>query len=158
MWRFYLFAVWAIGLAVLPAAAAEMQKAEVLKINDGDTVRLAVNGTEIKLRLSDIDCFENKRNIRQKWQAEIYGLTETEVLHRGEHSAGVLTALLQENREFVYVTLNGKDVYRRYLGTLWIVRDKQALNVNRYMLEQGGCVSYLPKPRRWKPKRKTVDF
>lgn len=54
----------------------------------------------LKLRLLEIDCFENKPNLRAKWQAETYGLTETEVLYRGEQSASVLKKLWQSNRDF----------------------------------------------------------
>ena len=83
------------------------------ELGDGDTVLLAVNGEEIKLRLLEIDCFENKPNLRAKWQAETYGLTKTEVLHRGKQSAVVLKKLWRDNRAFFYVKLKGKDVYRR---------------------------------------------
>lgn len=92
-----------IGIFLLftqPLLAADIKKADVLKITDGDTVLLAVDGKEIKLRLSEIDCFENKRNLRAKWQAETYGLTETEVLYRGEQSAVVLKKLWQSNQAF----------------------------------------------------------
>ena len=67
----------AIGIILLfaqPLSAADLNKADILKITDGDTVLLAVNGEEIKLRLLEIDCFENKPNLRAKWQAETYGL------------------------------------------------------------------------------------
>lgn len=63
----------AIGIILLfaqPLSAADLNKADILKITDGDTVLLAVNGEEIKLRLLEIDCFENKPNLRAKWQAE----------------------------------------------------------------------------------------
>lgn len=83
----------AIGIILLfaqPLSAADLNKADILKITDGDTVLLAVNGEEIKLRLLEIDCFENKPNLRAKWQAETYGLTKTEVLCRGKQSAAVL--------------------------------------------------------------------
>lgn len=146
----------AIGIILLfaqPLLAADIKKADVLKITDGDTVLLTVDGDEIKLRLLEIDCFENKPNLRAKWQAETYGLTETEVLYRGEQSASVLKKLWRNNRAFFYVKLKGKDVYRRYLGTLFIIRKDLELDVNRYMLKDGGCLPYRPKPRRWKPKQ-----
>lgn len=145
-----------IGIFLLftrPLLAADIKKADVLKITDGDTVLLAVDGKEIKLRLSEIDCFENKRNLRAKWQAETYGLTETEVLYRGEQSAVVLKKLWQSNQAFFYAKLKGKDMYRRYLGTLFIIRNNLELDVNRYMLKDGGCLPYRPKPRYWKPKQ-----
>lgn len=91
----------AIGIILLfaqPLSAADLNKADILKITDGDTVLLAVNGEEIKLRLLEIDCFENKPNLRAKWQAETYGLTKTEVLHRGKQSAVVLKKLWRDNR------------------------------------------------------------
>ena len=146
----------AIGIILLfaqPLSAADLNKADILKITDGDTVLLAVNGEEIKLRLLEIDCFENKPNLRAKRQAETYGLTKTEVLHRGKQSAVVLKKLWRDNRAFFYVKLKGKDVYRRYLGTLFIIRNDIEIDVNHYMLKYGGCLPYRPKPRRWKPKQ-----
>ena len=146
----------AIGIILLfaqPLSAADLNKADILKITDGDTVLLAVNGEEIKLRLLEIDCFENKPNLRAKGQAETYGLTKTEVLYRGKQSAAVLKKLWQDNRAFFYVKLKGKDVYRRCLGTLFIIRNDIEIDVNHYMLKYGGCLPYRPKPRRWKPKQ-----
>ncbi len=145
-----------IGVLLLfaqPLSAADLNKADILKITDGDTVLLAVNGEEIKLRLLEIDCFENKPNLRAKWQAETYGLTKTEVLHRGKQSAAVLKKLWRDNRAFFYVKHKGKDVYRRCLGTLFIIRNDIEIDVNHYMLKHGGCLPYRPKPRRWKPKQ-----
>lgn len=146
-------AISIILLFAQPLLAADLKKADILKITDGDTVLLAVDGDEIKLRLLEIDCFENKPNLRAKWQAETYGLTQTEVLYRGEQSAAVLKKLWRNNRAFFYVKLKGKDMYRRYLGTLFIIRNDIEINVNRYMLKNGDCLPYRPKPRRWKPKQ-----
>jgi len=145
----------ALGITLLfaqPLSAETLQKATILKVTDGDTVLLVTNKTEIKLRLSKIDCFENKRNNRIRWQAETYGLSEAEVLSRGHRSALILKKLLKQNEDFIFVSLKGKDAYRRRLGTLFIIRSNTILDVNQYMLTTGGCVLYQPKPRNWRPK------
>lgn len=133
--------------------ATELIKADIVKINDGDTVRLIIRGQEITLRLLDIDCFENKRNNRVKWQAETYGLAEVEVLHRGKQSAEILKTLLIANQANIYVSLKGRDYYRRRLGTLFVLKQGEMVNINRYMLQFGGCMPYLPKPKNWEPKQ-----
>ena len=121
----------AIGIILLfaqPLSAADLNKADILKITDGDTVLLAVNGEEIKLRLLEVLC-------------------------RGKQSAAVLKKLWRDNRAFFYVKLKGRDVYRRRLGTLFIIRNDIKIDVNHYMLKYGGCLPYRPKPRRWKSKQ-----
>lgn len=157
MWRYLIqLTAGALLLAALPLWAGDLQKADVLKITDGDTVLLVVGTEEIKLRLLEIDCFESKRNNRVLWQAETYGLSEEEVLLKGAHSAAVLEQLWRDYRDFFYVRLKGKGAYRRHLGTLYIIRENRVLNVNRYMLQFGGCVPYQPKPRGWQVKKKNA--
>lgn len=138
---------------VVTAKLEKLEKTRVLEVTDGDTVKVEYHGEVVKVRLLKIDCFENKNNPRARWQAEVYHKSPEEVLRLGEESAEILSSLIEKNKENIYVELNGKDFFRRRLGTLYIPIGDEVLNVNQYMLKFGKCVEYQPKPRGWKPKR-----
>ncbi|MCM1323363.1 MAG: thermonuclease family protein [Acetobacter sp.] len=130
--------------------ANQLQKIEQITVVDGDTIKGVINNQIIKIRLSNIDCFENKVNQRAYWQAEIYNKSLSEVLKTGNESKTILLNLLKNEKDNIYVTLKGLDKFKRTLGKIYIISDKKKLNVNQYMLEYGKCVPYKPKPQSWK--------
>lgn len=135
------------------AQAEDLKKVEFVRVLDGDTVE--VNLT-ISVRLKDIDCYENHKNARSIWQAKEYGKTRAEVLTAGEQSEQALKDLLNGNENNLYLDIKGMDAYKRILGKMYIVNEKKK-NINRYMLNKGGCLPYKPMPRKRKNKQQAPE-
>ncbi|RIY38563.1 thermonuclease family protein [Psittacicella gerlachiana] len=97
---------------------------KVSAVHDGDTVhcRLTSNPkNDIKIRLLGIDAPETK---------QIYGKQSTEFLRK----------LILGKDIALYTT--GLDVYKRYLGTLYLQEGSEFLNVNQYMVATGNAWVY----------------
>jgi endonuclease YncB( thermonuclease family) len=57
--------------------------AKVLRVIDGDTVVCEVDGEQVTVRLSGIDCFEAQRTPKLRKQAARAGITLNEAFERG---------------------------------------------------------------------------
>ena len=112
----------------------------LLKVVDGDTVKAIVDGEKESIRLVDIDCYETSKNPRAIWQSEYYHLSIGKVLQNGEYSKQKLKALLNK-RSDIKLEWNKRDKYKRILGRLYV----DELNVNDYMLTEGGCEKYVDR-------------
>ncbi len=106
---------------------------KITKITDGDTVKGIINGKEISIRLSGIDCYETSKRDRAYKQAYLNKITIEEVVEKGKESKTILTNLLQNQNN---VTVKFTDVdnrYNRNVGILYI----NNINVNEYMIKNG---------------------
>lgn len=121
-----------------------LHKVELIRVIDGDTVEVRYTTA---VRLKDIDCFENKLNKRNKWQQSKYSKTEEEVIKSGLNSEKMLNNLIQVNKNNLYLQVDGLDKYKRILGNMYIGESKR-INVNDYMLKNGGCMEYKPNLNR----------
>ena len=120
--------------------------ATITNIQDGDTLSAIVNNEETKIRLLDVDCFETKNNARARIQQQYYGLSYDEMLEKGKQSRKTLKKLLKDHR-YIRVKWEKRDRFGRILGNVYLDDIKSAgiIDVNQYMLNQGGCNMYLPK-------------
>jgi micrococcal nuclease len=108
----------ALLLATQSVSAADQIAGKVVKVSDGDTVTLLLNGTEtIKVRLSEIDAPETN----QPW---------------GNNSKQALSLLIATKN--VTVSTTGKDRYGRTLGTIYL----QEENINKLMVQNGNAWAY----------------
>ena len=133
-------------LTTATAQAENLRKVELVRVIDGDTIEVTYTTA---IRLNNVDCFENKPNDRQKWQAGKYDLKEEEVIAKGKESEKRLSELLAGNENNLYLQVKGLDKYRRTLGKLYIGKDKQ-VDINEFMLKGGGCLPYQPRPHKRK--------
>ncbi len=124
------------------AVAGEVQ-VELLKVWDGDTVKVRLNGIEENVRLEGIDCFETSINDRTMLQTKTNCLSVDEVIKKGKQSRAVLRRLLYNETE-VILNWEKRDYYDRILGTIYML---DGLNINEYMLENGGCFVYQSRKR-----------
>ena len=124
-----------------------LRKVELIRVIDGDTIEVRYTTS---IRLNDVDCYENKHNDRQKWQAKENNLKEEEVIAKGKENEQKLKDLLDKEGNDLFLQVKGLDRYRRILGKLYIGKDKQ-IDINEYMLKSGGCMPY--KPRRGRPAK-----
>lgn len=120
--------------------------ATIIKINDGDTITALVNNENTKIRLLDVDCYETKKNKRAKFQQKYYELSVDEVLEKGKQSRKILKKLLEDHR-YIRVEWEKRDSFGRILGKVYLddIKSNSIIDVNQYMLNQGGCNMYLPK-------------
>ncbi|QIQ22053.1 thermonuclease family protein [Zophobihabitans entericus] len=92
----------------------------IVKVIDGDTVILLVDKEQIKIRLLDIDAPERGQAYSQKSRLNL--------------------AQLVLDKE-ISVTVSGKDVYDRVLGTIFA----NGINVNAEQVKQGYAWAYQYK-------------
>ena len=103
--------IFSIIFSILLLSAEEEIK--ILRVIDGDTVSAESRGTEIKIRLSEIDAPE----MNQPY---------------GKNSKKCLSKLIHENSSLRFKS-DGQDNYGRSLG--WLVTDDK--NLNYEMIKQG---------------------
>ncbi len=129
--------------------------ATIIKINDGDTITALVNNETTKIRLLDVDCYETKKNARAKFQQKYYGLPVDEVIKNGKQSRKILKKILKDHR-YIRLEWEKRDSFGRILGKVYLddIKSAGVIDVNRYMLNQGGCNKYVPKNARKKSKKK----
>ena len=120
--------------------------ATITKISDGDTLSAIVHDEDTKIRLLDVDCYETKKNGRAKFQQQYYGLSVDEILEKGKQSRKILKKLLKDHR-YIRVKWEKRDSFGRILGNVYLddIKSSGMIDVNKYMLETGGCNKYLPK-------------
>ena len=109
-------------------AIAKENIVEITKISDGDTVKVILDGEEIGIRMLKIDCFE------------YYHIPIGEVFKRGNYSKQKLKDKLSKDNK-IKLEWEKKDKYNRVLGTIYTLDGE---NINDYMLNDGGCVEYIP--------------
>ncbi len=125
----------------IPLAVFSIQTNEsiqITKVTDGDTVKGIVNGKEISIRLSGIDCYETSKRDRCYKQAYLNKMTVEDVIVKGKASKQILTDLLKSSND---ITVQFTDIdtrYNRHVGIIYA----GSLNVNKYMIDSGGCTDF----------------
>lgn len=152
---FKLIASIFFALFYVQSVSAHEFVATITKINDGDTLTALVNNEDTKIRLLDVDCYETKKNKRAKFQQKYYGLTVDEVIKNGKQSRKQLKNLLKDHR-YIRVEWEKRDSFGRILGTVYLddIKSAGVIDVNQYMLDQGGCNKYIPSSVLKKSKEK----
>lgn len=132
-------------ILLVQSVSAHEFVATIIKINDGDTLTALVNNEKTKIRLLDVDCYETKKNKRAKFQQKYYGLSVDEVLEKGKQSRKILKKLLKDHR-YIRVEWDKRDSFGRILGKVYLddIKSVGVIDVNQYMLDQGGCNKYVP--------------
>lgn len=142
-------------ILLVQSVSAHEFVATIIKINDGDTLTALVNNEDTKIRLLDVDCYETKKNKRAKFQQKYYGLTVDEVIKNGKQSRKQLKNLLKDHR-YIRVKWEERDSFGRILGKVYLddIKSAGVIDVNQYMLDQGGCNKYIPSSVLKKSKEK----
>lgn len=110
---------------------------KVVKICDGDTVKVMYNNETRSIRFLGVDCYETGKINRAYKQAYLNKITIEEVVRRGKYSKQFLSDYIGKSENIILVP-GGKDLYNRDLGTLY----KDDVNINRLMIEKGMCLPY----------------
>jgi micrococcal nuclease len=119
------------------------QMVKILRIIDGDTVDIAMAFGE------------NKRVF--KYRVRLYGIDTPEKrppkanadrdkeIEASRASKDALMGILQKSGNYATVKLYKPDKYGRLLGTFY---DKNGMDINQWMVEQGHAVSYFGKTKK----------
>lgn len=132
------FILTALGLMSMAQAEQSLQKLENIIVHDGDTISATINDKKVKIRLSGIDCYETKPNLRIYKQAYLNKISVEEVMQRGKISKNILQTYIDENKDNIYLKPDKIDMYGRILGSVYADHE----NINDYMLLNGGCFIY----------------
>ena len=127
---------------IIGTANAEMLPITLLKVTDGDTIKVLVNGEKESIRLLDIDCYETSKNPRAIWQSEYYHLSVGQVMQKGEYSKQRLKDLLGKRKD-LKLEWSRRDRYKRILGRVYL----DDRSINDYMLTEGGCEKYVERKK-----------
>lgn len=134
-----------IVLAILqPVAYASTNKIviDVVKIIDGDTMKVKLENNTFSVRLVGIDCFESAEvnNYRAYKQAYENKIEITNVIQHGIRSTNYVKDLYKNSKK-QYLEFKGLDKYKRVLGVIYF----DDLNVNEELLKKNICPSYIYK-------------
>lgn len=121
---------------ILPVQAGVVP-VQVVKVCDGDTVKLKRGKSKFSLRLAGIDCYETGKINRAYKQAYLNKITIEEVVRRGKCSKEYLKARVSSGTNFgMEVTNIGR--YKRPIGDFYI----DGVKINQEMIKKGGCFAY----------------
>ena len=136
----YIFVLISIlFLFALPLYADSLTPITITKIYDGDTVGARIEGEVFLVRLKGVDCYETMRISRAYRQAYEGRISVDEVVKRGERSKEYLSGLFNKvGKDRIYFQFQGVDRYSRALGVLYFNK----MNVNKEMINKGGCLVY----------------
>lgn len=122
-----------LEVPVLEDTASAM-KAKVVRVTDGDTLVLDVDGQEMKVRLLGIDTPEK------------YTTRTGEAQHYGEEASRYAESLIEQSDGEVYFSYSEvadrEDRYGRQLGHVWVKDGKQYVLMNAIMVRDGYAYVY----------------
>ena len=118
LFRKYIICIF---LLIPITSYADQYLAKVIKVVDGDTIRVKSENKHIKIRLSYIDAPELK---------QIYGI----------RSKNFLSDLILDKE--VEVNTSKKDRYNRHLGEIYIHNQNESVFVNAKMIKSGNAWIY----------------
>jgi endonuclease YncB( thermonuclease family) len=121
----FLLSMLAFALAVAaadPAKPMPLVKATVTKVNDGDSIEVALESGTGRVRFSAIDTPEYDQPY-------------------GARSSAALKALLPVGAA-VELEVVTQDQFRRLVATVWLLKDDERININETMLREGHAWAY----------------
>ena len=127
-----------LSVTEIVTAKACLENIKITKVTDGDTVKGIINGKEMSIRLSGIDCYETSKRDRAYKQAYLNKMSIEDVVKRGKESKEILTNILNNNKN---ITVRFTDVDKRYNRNVGIIYAGD-INVNEYMVQNGGCMMF----------------
>lgn len=142
MKKIIFFVVLSVFIKVIDCLANETS-ITLIKVSDGDTIKVLLDDKKENIRLSEIDCFETSKNKRAIWQSEYYHISIGEVIKRGLNSKEILKDKLK-NQSNLKLKWQKRDKYKRILGKVYL---EDGTSINDFMLNHGGCELYVERRR-----------
>ena len=138
MKRFIITMLIILSVTEIVTAKACLENIKITKVTDGDTVKGIINGKEMSIRLSGIDCYETSKRDRAYKQAYLNKMSIEDVVKRGKESKEILTNILKNNNN---ITVRFTDIDKRYNRNVGIIYAGD-ININEYMVQNGGCMMF----------------
>ena len=136
-----------------PQVSGLMGPAEVLKVSDGDTVHILLEGTDESVRLIGVDTPEKFKSSKLTKDAEASPLSAQEIQRLGEGASAYTADLLVGREVYVQPGIEERDRYRRLLAYLYVPQpggdwtfDGQTFTQVNLELAQAGWVEPLTIP------------
>ena len=104
-----------------PQVSGLMGPAEVLKVSDGDTVHVLLEGTDESVRLIGVDTPEKFSSAKLTKDAEASPLSVEEIQKLGKEASAYTENLLAGREVYVQVGVEERDRYRRLLAYLYVL-------------------------------------
>jgi micrococcal nuclease len=104
-----------------PQVSGLMGPAEVVRVSDGDTVRVLLDGTEESVRLIGVDTPEKFSSAKLTRDAEESPLSVDEIQELGEQASAFAENLLAGREVYVQTGVEERDRYGRLLAYLYVL-------------------------------------
>lgn len=104
-----------------PQVSGLIGPAEVVRVSDGDTIRVDLNGTEESVRLIGVDTPEKFKSSKLTRDAEESPLSETEIQELGEQASDFAENLLAGREVYVQTGVEERDRYGRLLAYIYVL-------------------------------------
>jgi micrococcal nuclease len=131
---FWVMAFSSVAPAADPPKPLPVLAATVTKVNDGDSIEVALDSGAARVRMSAIDTPEHDQPY-------------------GSKSSAALKALLPIGTS-VELEVVTQDQFKRMVATVWLVADGKRTNINETMLREGHAWAY----RRYMREAKFCDL
>lgn len=121
----------------------------IVKVIDGDTVRIWMKESNVNVRLAGIDCYETSVNSHIQHQRN-RGDTDESIIERGLRAKSILINKLRAHHP-IYLEITGVDErYGRLVG-IFYYKDNQGklVSINREMMMTGYCPQYNFRKKRY---------
>lgn len=105
-----------------PQVSGLLGPAEVVKISDGDTVHVLLEGQDESVRLIGVDTPEKFKSSKLIRDAEASPLSAEEIQRLGEGASAYTAELLAGREVYVQVGVEERDRYRRLLAYLYVLQ------------------------------------
>jgi len=147
MKRFWLKTLFIIAswLSLFTLAFAQPTEiATVLKVVDGDTLKVQFQGKEEKIRLIGIDCPESRVTPKSQKDAQRIGEDIKKIIEMGQRASAFTESLVKEKDKVkVEFDVQKRDQYGRLLGYVYLPNGKM---LNEEILKAGyaSLLTYPP--------------
>lgn len=124
-------------------------KPQIIRVIDGDTVKIWMKENNFNVRLTGIDCYETSPNNHIKYQRK-ENLSDEQIIEMGQKAKSALTNVLNSNPN-IYLEITGVDKkYGRIVGVFYY-KDKynNLVDINNKMLQTGYCPKFIYKSKRY---------
>jgi micrococcal nuclease len=110
-------------LMIVPgmARSAETVRVKVVRIVDGDTIQVSMNGKKEKVRFIGIDTLESRKNKRAYRQARSWGVPVEEIVRMGREAKKITSKMIPPGTVVdLEFDVDQRDRYGRLLAYVWV--------------------------------------